>query len=585
MKRSIFIFLSISIIFFSCDINKGSNGNNGSNSNNDVNTTSGSSAYKYSATAAAYDIFNVPRKYDNEIIDVSIDNLSNRNLYFIITTNGNSTHTTKSSSLYAGSIEPALNNLDISIHPGKEKISKFNKNPFEYEVNKTNNILKRELSKMSAPLKSVLTYNLNDSREFYDDADGIVNATLRFKNTVDGKTLNIWVEDKYWVATASGVKNSIDQNMIDALADKFLNSGKNDIYHWDTSIFGAEWGAHNISNLISADNVGCVNILLFDIDSDENSEGLSTGGVLGFFYAKDNFKKSYYSDSNEMLLFYIDAPYFSYKSNSTNWNISDSYPSNIISTLAHEFQHMINFYQKIVKNVLNVGTDTWINEMCSMVAEDLLADKLAVNGPRGILSSNPASVPNTLDGRLPYFNLYNSESLTTWLSGSAVSDILKSYSTSYAFGAYIARNFGGAALFNKIVSGNSYTDYNSVVAAINSLNDTSYTFLDLLKMWGESVVLSDLVINETGFKYNNGSNWYISSLNGYTYNLGSINMYDYTYGSNSGPYFIDNTAGLYKSFTTDSDSNLYLKVGSNASGTFKRGISLKPNQYLTIIVR
>ncbi|MBQ5537399.1 MAG: hypothetical protein IIU02_05710, partial [Treponema sp.] len=50
-----------------------------------------------------------------------------------------------------------------------------------------------------------------------------------------------------------------------------------------------------------------------------------------------------------------------------------------------------------------------------------------------------------------------------------------SYATSYTFGAFLARNYGGAALIKEI-SQNDKTDNKSIVAAVNKINSTSLTF-------------------------------------------------------------------------------------------------------------
>jgi len=40
---------------------------------------------------------------------------------------------------------------------------------------------------------------------------------------------------------------------------------------------------------------------------DDNSK---TGGIMGYFYSKDNFKESAVSGSNEQIMFYIDSILF-----------------------------------------------------------------------------------------------------------------------------------------------------------------------------------------------------------------------------------------------------------------------------------
>ena len=56
--------------------------------------------------------------------------------------------------------------------------------------------------------------------------------------------------------------------------------------------------------------------------------------------------------------------------------------------------------------------------MASEVGEDLIADKLVVNGPRGVAYDDPtAGMPGNERGRLPYYNLFNDIQVTTWGAG------------------------------------------------------------------------------------------------------------------------------------------------------------------------
>ena len=575
--RSLFlIILLVVLVFFNCI--------NSINPPNTSTTTTTTTTIKEIYTE--YRVIPLARNHvnSNEEIEANINDLSDEDVYFIITTlNPNKSFRSKS-----GQDMLPFRSVANNLRRGKESISKFNENPFAYLDPKAKDRKKVSGNKLhnSNILKAVIV--TGDQKTFYDDENNSVAATCRYSNTIDGITLNIWIENKYWFATPDNtkrVKNPVNQDMVDRLANRFLNSSKEDIYHWVSNVFGEEWGDHDFDNVLTDSEAGNINILLYDIDNDEDFiSGLSTDGVLGFFYPRDNYTKSVNRKSNEMLMFYIDAPFFSYKSGSL-WNINDEYPSEIVSTLAHEFQHMINFYQKGIKNGTGNFSEAWLNEMCSMIAEDLLSDKLDIDGPRGINGNNPSSILNNKYGRLPLFNRYNSESLTRWIEDE---NELRSYSTSYAFGAYIARNFGGAKLFNGIVTGNDDTDYMAVINSINSLDGTSETFLSLLQKWGVAVLISDLIITDdnTRYKYNNGNNWFESTFNGYIYNLGSINLYDYRYSSQLGPYFIDARNSIKNIETeTNNDSNCYILVGKRMDGSLSKKINLHPNQHVTILLK
>ncbi len=416
-------------------------------------------------------------------------------------------------------------------------------------------------------LKPMKSYTINTTtNDFYDDAGNIVPATVRavVSATGKGKTLIIWVANNQWVDSGGGLgTGKINQSLANEMADAFLHTDEDRIYEWITGIFGAEWGTPVYNNLIGVTNE--IHILLYDIDNDKSTGG----GTLGFFHPRDTFKTTSDPSSNERIMFYMDSVLFA---TDADWK------EELISTLAHEFQHIIHWYQKEV--VLDTPSDTWLNEMCSLVAEDFVADKLEVDGPRGVKVENgdyTARLANNTEGRLPLFNYWNDAPLTTWLADD---EALSSYSIAYAFGAYLARNHGGAQLFRNIVQ-NNYGDHRAIGNAISG-----YTFTDLLREWGASVVLSDKTVQLPDLSLHgyNKDAAFTSTLSPITYNLGSINLYNYKYDSLNGPWYYSlsslesNKDSLYRG------SNTYVYAGSLTElqeWTFR----MKDGVSLTVIVK
>ncbi|MBN2546878.1 MAG: hypothetical protein JXB50_13845, partial [Spirochaetes bacterium] len=237
----------------------------------------------------------------------------------------------------------------------------------------------------------------------------------------------------------------------------------------------------------------------------------------------------------------------------------------------------------------SIGTQTWLNEMCSLVAEDLIADKLQVNGPRGITYSDPtAGSTNNESGRLPLYNAYNDDSVNYWQSGD---EVLRSYAINYAFGAYLARNFGGANLFNKIVQC-EYSDEQAINYALNDLGYTAENFTTALQKWGAANLLSDNLSPPAGYyKYNQGDIWFTSTKGSITYNLGSINLYNYKYIDESytqtGPYiYIFTPVGSPIYPYLFYSSNRYYRAGNNITGILSESIDLKnSNVKLTVVIK
>ncbi|MCW8822199.1 MAG: hypothetical protein OQK45_08205 [Sulfurovum sp.] len=330
------------------------------------------------------------------------------------------------------------------------------------------------------------------------------------------KTLNVWVSNNSFGVGCSKTR-CITQDMVDELANSFLHNGlNNDIYDWVTNVYGEEWtSAANAkySNLITESNE--ITILLTDIDEDNSANG----GVVGFFWSKDNFKTSSIPGSNERVMFYIDSVMFANGDNT--WDIDDFWPKELISTLSHEFQHMIHYYQKSI--LLDTGTRTWINEMLSESTEDLVATKIRHIGPRGVdYTDGSAGDPGNTYGRYPLFNVNNTLSLTSW------NNQLEDYSKVNAFGAYLIRNYGGEKVLHDIMY-NSFDDEQAVMYAVNkTIQGTGKTFDDLIHEWGVSVLLSDHIDTQRN-QYSYNTNDFTASLKGQTiYKMGSINFFNYS---------------------------------------------------------
>ena len=280
-----------------------------------------------------------------------------------------------------------------------------------------------------------------------DRAGNLVTIPATARSVVgDGtRTLTVWVADDAW-GTGCALSACVQQPMTDAIAERFLRSGAgNDIHDWIVAVFGDPWGPHRFDDLISPEAASDLHILFFDIDGDDED-----GNKVGFFWGKDLIIRNPEADgpwraSNERLMFYMDAYWLAAPDGDT-WEVTDYGPSSSIGILAHEFQHMIHFYQKPVKH--DIFSETWLNEMASEVAEDLIADKLSVYGPRGVLDDPTAGEPENWRGRLPDYNAANDIQVTAWRTEDS---ILKHYGIVYAFGAYLARTYGGAALFRDIV--------------------------------------------------------------------------------------------------------------------------------------
>lgn len=210
-----------------------------------------------------------------------------------------------------------------------------------------------------------------------------------------------------------------------------------------------------------------VNIVVYDIGNDYTASSGSSTGIVGYFYAKDYYYSSSTTNSvidysNVGKYFYIDAYY------------AVDYTDTVYSTLAHEFQHMINWGVKDMDQGLDPST--WYNEMMSMLSEDMMRNYLGLD------------YDDAPEDRLPLFERCYKDNGLEYRSTSSYLTLL-SYANSYAFGAWVLRQFGGVQVLADM-SSNAYVDMSSVVHAVNSVNGTSYDAEDLLKMYAEACIFN-----------------------------------------------------------------------------------------------
>ncbi len=405
-----------------------------------------------------------------------------------------------------------------------------------------------------------LNKSVGDSETFYMDASSsgtTTRATLKkvvsnVSTAFGNKTLNVWVSDDSF-GTGCVKSRCVTQTMVDALADNFLKVGSdNDIYDWVTNIFGEEWGSDASSK--DSDLIGSndeITILLTDIGNDDSP----SGGTIGYFWSKDNFNSSSISGSNERIMFYADAVMFANTDNGDFWQ------KEMYSTLAHEFQHMIHFYQKTV--LLDASDDTWINEMLSETTEDLIATKIQHTGPRGVVyTEGSAGSAGNINGRYPLFNENNTLSLTAW------NNSLADYSKVNAFGTFLTRNYGGAKVLHDIMA-NGKLHEDAIEEA------TGKTFGELLKEWGIAVMLSDRADAARDQYSYNIKDFTVNEESGIIYKMGAINFFNYDPKPN-----ISTNIGTVKP-----QGNYYYEVGTGLTGIVNIDLTLDANTEATLIVK
>ena len=232
---------------------------------------------------------------------------------------------------------------------------------------------------------------------------------------------------------------------------------------------------------------------------------------------------------------------------------------------------MIHFYQKTV--TYDVLSEAWLNEMASEVTEDLVADKIMLgDGPRGVDYNDPtAGSPGITSGRLPWYNQNNDIQVTTW-DGS-----LENYSIAYALGAYLARTYGGAALFQAIVQ-NAGTGTDTIEAALRG-RGRNVSFGDVLVNWAVANLLSDNTGAPSPYRYNSGT-WSTSQAGGETFRLGSINLFNYETGPNV--YTLEQ---YRQQDRLPPHTNTYITLGRPDTDTFRLRMQSTEDFPFTVVVK
>lgn len=459
---------------------------------------------------------------------------------------------------------------------------------------------------MHAPNDTVgdtITFNLprvsNDSRT-------AVSATARLVRIVGEQRVVFWAPDAVYEGCTSGnclpsdgLLTAVD---VEELADAFLMDGdNNDIYDWVGSVFGAPWGTHDDctdSIFISADHRKQIDILLYNI-GDKPNRTVYQGGVLGYYLSGNNYSRSVYPKSNERLLLAVHTPWVKVSENYLRTlrassqvarnQLKQRYRYRAISTLAHEYQHLIHFYQRFVLDGAR-STDrdgTWLNEQFSLVAEDILYGQLASKYPyarddRG-LNNLGSGQYGICDGRIPrYLFNHGARGVSQW-EGE-----LWNYGINFSFGAYLLRNYGGIQ-FVKEAYGTERKNEAALSYALNK-HIHGLNMGEAIRRWGVAILLSDREDASDTYRMNNGKDGFALADLGTaaSYTVGSINYYNYrnSCSSSHGALRIFNTAesafyalGRYQ----DGHSNVTFAVAENLNGSAQFKITLSPNQALTAV--
>jgi hypothetical protein len=257
-----------------------------------------------------------------------------------------------------------------------------------------------------------------DTEEQFD-----LYAILEYKT----EHVYMWVEEG----------ESVDQDDLKAAADLF----EEETYATNRAFFGSEWspGVDNDPHLsiLHATNLG--------------------RSVAGYYSSADEFVSEVREDSNEMEMFYI--------------NIDNVCPDSSFynGVLAHEFQHMIHWYN-------DRNEETWLNEGFSELATYL--NGFDVGGSDYLFTDAPDT------------------QLNTWPSGPGAAGA--NYGGAYLFTSYFLDRFGSDATKALVAhEENSFTSVEDVLREQGS----DLTYEDLFGDWVVANLLDDPTIGDGRYGY------------------------------------------------------------------------------------
>lgn len=494
-KKNLFFAVFATLFLVSCDLDLSLT------TEADSSTTSSTTDSTVSWDASQSDIFELSA----DVTTVNISNAtSGKTLYFVRRNTGSQTISSKNiRTLTAASQRQADSDVSEDFLEFDEEIPNLQKGFAGCFIPEQIDLKNYASSARSASVSSetAISGKVGETKNIYVDNNTDISNFVQKSATLRavGTYCYVWVVDDFYSSTAG--ENKVDSAIAQKYADAF-----DKMYPMITNVFGKEsdkiYYKYKWRNMENYSSTGTkINIVVYDIGNDYSLFENQQCGIVGYFYAKDYFF-NYSKDgvtSNNGKYFYIDSGY-------ANSNFDTT-----ISTLAHEFQHMVNYNQKTVSHDLTSGQ--WYNEMLSMLCEDMMQEHLGIND-----EDSPKA-------RTTVFNEYY---YCSGISEYNSKNQICSYATAFSFGSFIARNFGGAELVQKI-SKNSYVDNDSITDAVNSLNGTEYTYDDLfekylLALFGDSIYTHNKDADCT-LKYNSGD----YSSNPYEYPMTAYNIFDSEY--------------------------------------------------------
>lgn len=290
----------------------------------------------------------------------------------------------------------------------------------------------------------------NDNGTFFTDAkyaadsQTSVSATLR---SISGKAY-FYIEDDYWRSMTDANKQADYIKALDKLGAEFDNN----IYPNLTGFYGKPWEP-------GIDNDLRITFLLSPL---KDSFG-------GYFSSKDEYSAKDMPTSNEREMVYINASDI----NNKDFNILKTF-------VAHEFTHLIIFYQK--EKTRNISEDVWFHESRAEYSSTVLG------------YDNPYA-GSVLENRVNNFVANFSDPLGEWKNQTA------DYGIASMLAQYLKDNYSIRNILVDTLKNNK-----SGIGSINEIltvNDSSEGFDDIFLNFAIANNINDRTIENNKYGYAN----------------------------------------------------------------------------------
>ena len=233
------------------------------------------------------------------------------------------------------------------------------------------------------------SYGVNDNRSWYDSiGHRALSATMKASQPLpNGGTVYVWAQND---------AAAVMPQQAAFLAERFANS----VFPIEAAVISEPWGpVHRSWQGITLDaGTKDVHLVLAQLNQPANA----FKGLLGYVSPVNAFLKSAASDptcgddcsefanSNEALVTFLNVDTLVAADDGLNWSQNGKGPALTLSTLGHEYQHLLYGYNKLFRRMVgSPRTSTWENELAAQTMGYLVAADTYGGGRGDRATSHP----------------------------------------------------------------------------------------------------------------------------------------------------------------------------------------------------